>query len=285
MKKREVREKVNFSIPFSVSKGIVDDDNDIIGGGENIKVDRNKMFIEGVASTPDLDLDKQRLKPSGFILDYFLQSGFINWNHQGNVSPDALIGEPVDVRVDNEKFFMKSRLFPWSTMARSVYDLALNLETDENTDRTLGYSVEGLAMETEDEEVSKLLVTGCACCFVPKNNKTYVQICKGITIDQVRQIREKHIFKPVYTETIKGVTTNYILNLQVGDKRILVDEDYNFHTRHNDDFGLSGDNITLEDIQKAIIAVSMGFKEGFIKESKKNEFLKVIEAKKKLLIR
>ena len=44
-------------------------------------------------------------------------------------------------------------------------------------------------------------------------------------------------------------------------------------------------DMILEDIQKAIISISLGYKEGFIKENKKDELLKIIEAKKKLLIR
>ena len=95
-----------------------------------------------------MDLDKQKLKPSGFILDYFLKSGFLNWNHQGAISPDAIIGEPVNVKVDNEDFFLKGKLYSWSNLAKSVYDVAINLENDPETDRSLGYSIEGLAMQT-----------------------------------------------------------------------------------------------------------------------------------------
>jgi hypothetical protein len=285
MKRREIEEKINFSIPLSVCKGIVNDDGDVLDKNiSDFKVDYNKMYIQGIAATPDLDLDKQKLKPSGFILDYFLQSGFLNWNHQGAVSPDAIIGEPIDAKVTNEDFFIKGKLYSWSNLAKSVYDVAVNLENDPDTDRTLGYSVEGLALETEDEYVSKLLVTGCACCFVPKNNKTYLQICKGVTVEQVRDLRKQYLFKPVYEEVEKGVTTQYILNLKVGNRRILVDMDYNFHIK-NDYEGYNNNNISLEDLQKSIVTLSLAYKEGLIKESKKDELLKIIEAKRKLLIK
>ena len=110
-----------------------------------------------------------------------------------------------------------------------------------------------------------------------------MQICKGVTVEQIRDLRKQYIFKPVYTEIEKGVTKEYILNLQVGNKRILVDKDCNFHIRNDYDMMVS--DMTLEDIQKAIISISLGYKEGFIKENKKDELLKIIEAKKKLLIR
>lgn len=275
MKKREVKEKINFSIPLSICKGIVNDDNDITD--KELKKS-DEMLIEGLAATPDLDLDKQRLKPSGFVLDYFLKTGFLNWNHQGAISPDAIIGEPVDVKVTNEKFYIKGRLYPWSTLARSVYDVAKNLENDPQTDRTLGYSVEGLTLQTEDDLVSKLLVTGCACCFVPKNNNTYLQVCKGVTIDQVKELRKQYLFPPVYSEVEKGVKVDYILNLPVGDKIILVDTDYNFHIREG-----FGKQVSLEEMQKAIIYMSKAYQEGYIKESKKEEFVRIIKEKRKNL--
>lgn len=275
MKKREVKEKINFSIPLSICKGIVNDDNDITD--KELKKS-DEMLIEGLAATPDLDLDKQRLKPSGFVLDYFLKTGFLNWNHQGAISPDAIIGEPVDVKVTNEKFYIKGRLYPWSTLARSVYDVAKNLENDPQTDRTLGYSVEGLTLQTEDDLVSKLLVTGCACCFVPKNNNTYLQVCKGVTIDQVKELRKQYLFPPVYSEVEKGVKVDYILNLPVGDKIILVDTDYNFHIREG-----FGEQVSLEEMQKAIIYMSKAYQEGYIKENKKEEFVRIIKEKRKNL--
>lgn len=276
MKKREVKEKINFSIPLSICKGIVNDDNDITD--KELKKS-DEMLIEGLAATPDLDLDKQRLKPSGFVLDYFLKTGFLNWNHQGAISPDAIIGEPVDVKVTNENFYIKGRLYPWSTLARSVYDVAKNLENDPQTDRTLGYSVEGLTLQTEDDLVSKLLVTGCACCFVPKNNNTYLQVCKGVTIDQVKELRKQYLFPPVYSEVEKGVKVDYILNLPVGDKIILVDTDYNFHIREG-----FGKQVSLEEMQKAIIYISKAYQEGYIKESKKEEFVRIIKEKRKNLL-
>lgn len=275
MKKREVKEKINFSIPLSICKGIVNDDNDITD--KELKKS-DEMLIEGLAATPDLDLDKQRLKPSGFVLDYFLKTGFLNWNHQGAISPDAIIGEPVDVKVTNEKFYIKGRLYSWSTLARSVYDVAKNLENDPQTDRTLGYSVEGLTLQTEDDLVSKLLVTGCACCFVPKNNNTYLQVCKGVTIDQVKELRKQYLFPPVYSEVEKGVKVDYILNLPVGDKIILVDTDYNFHIREG-----FGEQVSLEEMQKAIIYMSKAYQEGYIKENKKEEFVRIIKEKRKNL--
>lgn len=272
MKIKKIEEKINFGIPLEVCKGLNNDDSDILSSS------KKEMLIAGVAGTPDLDLDKQSLKPEGFILDYFLKNGFINYNHQAAYSPDCIIGEPIETKVDNEKFYLKSRLYPWSSMAKSIYEIACNLEKDTQSDRTLGYSVEGMTLQTKGDLVNKLLITGCAVTFVPKNNNTYLEICKGVTIDRLRDLRKQNLFAPIYSEVEKGIKTDYILNLQVGKKRILVDTDYNFHIRENENSSNS-----LEEIQKAIIYMSKAYKEGYIKESKKEEFIKLIKEKRKLL--
>lgn len=272
--KNQVREKINFNIPLYICKGVVNADADVIDKSPtDFNVD--EMFIEGLAATPKLDLDKQVLKPSGFILDYFLKNGFLNWNHQGGVSPDAIIGEPTDAYVKDEKFYLKGKLYSWSNLAKSVYKIAKNLEQDETTDRTLGFSIEGLTLNTQNDLVSQLLVTGCACCFVPKNDDTYLKICKGVTIEEVRELRKSYIFSPVYSEVVEGNKIDYILNLNVGEQQILVDNDCNFHIRENPLLKAS----SLQDIQKAICVLAQGYKEGFIKEDKKEELIKIIKSK------
>ena len=159
--KQNIQERINFSMPVSVSKGIVNADADVVGTPIT-DFDINSMYVEGLASTDKLDLDQQILKPSGFILDYFNKSGFINWNHQSAVSPDAIIGEPVETKVNDENFFLKAKLYGWSNLAKNIYTIALNLEKDEDSDRTLGWSVEGLSLEIEKDFVTKMLVTNVA---------------------------------------------------------------------------------------------------------------------------
>lgn len=271
---KQVREKINFNLPLSICKGVVNADADVVGRDIS-DFTTDSMFVEGLAATPKLDLDKQILKPSGFILEYFLKNGFLNWNHQGGVSPDAIIGEPVAANVKDERFYLKGKLYSWSTLAKSVYNVAKHLEEDEDTDRTLGFSVEGLTLKTEKDLVTQMLVTGCACCFVPKNDETYLQVCKGVTIEEVRELRKSFVFSPVYSEETDGIKTNYILNLNIGEKQVLVDTDLNFHIRENPIFRTS----SMEDIRSAICVLAKGYQEGFIKESKKEELVKILQDK------
>lgn len=275
--KQNIQERINFSMPVSVSKGIVNADADVVGTPIT-DFDINSMYVEGLASTDKLDLDQQILKPSGFILDYFNKSGFINWNHQSAVSPDAIIGEPVETKVNDENFFLKAKLYGWSNLAKNIYTIALNLEKDEDSDRTLGWSVEGLSLEIEKDFVTKMLVTNVALCFTPKNNDSYAKIVKGITLDEVKELRKGYLFNPIGSEIIDGQKQDIIYSLDFGEKQMLVTKSFDFIFRENPVLQCS----SMADIQKAIITIAQGFEEGFIKKAKKDELIKVLSEKAKI---
>ena len=275
--KQNIQERINFSMPVSVSKGIVNADADVVGTPIT-DFDINSMYVEGLASTDKLDLDQQILKPSGFILDYFNKSGFINWNHQSAVSPDAIIGEPVETKVNDENFFLKAKLYGWSNLAKNIYTIALNLEKDEDSDRTLGWSVEGLSLEIEKDFVTKMLVTNVALCFTPKNNDSYAKIVKGITLDEVKELRKGYLFNPIGSEIINGQKQDIIYSLNFGEKQMLVTKSFDFIFRENPVLQCS----SMADIQKAIITIAQGFEEGFIKKAKRDELIKVLSEKAKM---
>lgn len=277
MKRQHIQQRINFSMPLNISKGvdIVNADADVIG--KNIEdFDASKMYVEGLAATDHLDLDQQILKPSGFETAYFNKSGFINWNHQ-NYSPDSIIGEPTETKVTDENFFLKAKLYPWSNMAKTVYQMGLNLQNDTTSDRTLGFSIEGLTLETENDLVSKMLVTGCAICVTPKNNDTYCRIVKGITLDEVKELRKNYLFTPIYSEEINGNKEDIIFKLNFGEKQLLITKGLDFVFRENPIFSVN----SIEDVQKAICTIAQGFKEGFIKKDRKEDLIKIIKEKAK----
>lgn len=275
--KQKIQEKISFSMPVSICKGIVNADADVVGVPIT-DFDTDSMFVEGLASTDKLDLDQQILKPSGFILDYFKKSGFVNWNHQSSISPDAIIGEPVEAKVNDENFFLKAKLYGWSNLAKNIYTIAVNLEKDKNSDRTLGWSVEGLTLELKDDLVTKMLVTNVALCFTPKNNDSYAKIVKGVSLDEVKELRKGYLFKPIGSEIIEGQTQDIIYSLDFGEKQMLVTKSFDFIFRENPIFNLT----SMQDIQKAICTLAQGVEEGFIKEDRKKDFLNIINEKVKI---
>ena len=138
------------------------------------------MKFSGVASTPSKDADEEYLDPSGFESDYFLKSGFFNWNHQTNKDPSAVIGKPTKVSVtkDNE-YEVSGYLFPDSLKARQVWDLQKVLEKQ---GMALGLSIEGKVLERDPNNkklVKKAKITGCAITPNPKNEDTTMSIIKA----------------------------------------------------------------------------------------------------------
>lgn len=266
---KQINEKIPFFLPFkNIQKGLVNADADIVG--KNIEDYQTDMIIEGIAGTDDLDLDGQTMNPEGFVLDYFLKSGFINWNHQMSINPDSIVGQPIDAKA-GKTFYIKGKLYKWSNLAKNIYQMAINLQEDPDSDRTLGYSVEGLGVEEKGGYVSKTIITSCAIAPVPKNNKTYLNVCKGITVDQVRELRKDLILKPLIIEIEKGITRKCYLDIKVNDHRLVLDENYNFEI-----LKYEGEKAKMSP-QQALVILSKALNEGLIKEDKKDEFKKLIK--------
>ena len=166
-------ENFNFFIPaeFEFEKA---------GSGD--KNDRYKnMIVQGVASTNDIDLDQQILEPSGFVLDSFLSTGLINYEHQAKNTPKAYIGEPLEATVKDNKFFVKGRLWEKSPLARDLYD-TVEVMKSSNSKRKLAWSIEGVPLMKDPHNpnrITKAMISHVALTFAPKNGNTYADIVKG----------------------------------------------------------------------------------------------------------
>ena len=137
------------------------------------------MKMQGIASTGAQDSDKEFLNPKGFELDYFMKHGFMNWNHQTNKNPLAIIGRPTEASVVKGKLNLSCELFDHNPLAKDVYKLA---EVLSSQGLNLGYSIEGKVIERDSKDPRKVLkaqITGCAITPNPKNQETVANIVKG----------------------------------------------------------------------------------------------------------
>jgi hypothetical protein len=140
---------------------------------------KKKLKVGGIASTSTKDLDGESLDPNGFDLSYFQNKGIVNWNH--NKSPDAVIGEPTEVKLTEKGLYVEAELYADNPLANSVYSLAETLQKSSRT-RRLGFSIEGKATERDENDktkVSKALITNIALTISPKNPDSIVNIVKG----------------------------------------------------------------------------------------------------------
>lgn len=167
MNKRQ--DKFNFFIPLELEKSKGAD------GKELVK-------IKGVASSNVKDSDGETLEPAGFDFKPLLESGFLNWNHQGQKTSKAICGEPTTAKIINQgkDFYIEGFLYP-NEEGKYVSELADTLEKH-SPSRRLGFSIEGVPMAVDPfnkKRITKARITGVAITQCPKNPNTLLSIMKG----------------------------------------------------------------------------------------------------------
>ena len=149
-------------------------------------IDKNGKEIlkmSGVMSSTSKDTDGQVLDPNGFNMEPIMTEGFMNWHHQSNKNPMAIIGKPTSYSLDKSRNEMNLdfELFAENPMAQQVYQLQQVLE---GQGLSLGLSLEGTATQFRDpitkEYVEKADITGCAVTPSPKNKDAIVRLVKGM---------------------------------------------------------------------------------------------------------
>ena len=159
-------------IPIELIKSIDDQGN-------------TSMKMRGIASTPSEDADEEFLDPLGFDSEYFLKHGYMNWNHQSNSDPTAIVGKPTSATVKGTDYWIEFDLFAKSKKAQQIFELQQVLE---DQGLSLGLSIEGKVLErdsTNSSKVTKARITGCAITPNPKNADTVTEIMKGLNHDKL----------------------------------------------------------------------------------------------------
>ena len=166
---KNIDNKFNFFVPITFEKAQNKQ-------GEKI------MKISGIASTDEKDSEGEELIPVGFVLDRFLSSGLINYNHGAKNSAAAVIGEPTVAKITPKgELYVEGTLYSGHPLAESVYALAETFLKNKSK-RRLGFSIEGRALERDivnPKKITKALITGLAVTPTPVNTSTYLDIVKG----------------------------------------------------------------------------------------------------------
>jgi len=279
MKKKDSRFK--FFVPLDIIEKSKDKEGNEI------------MIVSGVASTMDRDSDGEILDPNGFDFSYLMNSGFINWHHMTNDNPNAIIGEPIKAEVKNNEFHITAELYPWSSLAKDVYELATNLEKKTKGKRKLGWSIEGKATERDllDEKyVKKANITGMAITPMPKNSASFLDIIKG------EKTGFEEVDEDIEGDPVNGGTIQYLIDVKSPDgTRLTVDKEYNIKIdKALSTSTSSGQALTREslegapkvttykginpEIKKAIIVVAKAYEQNSITDDTLNNIKKSIES-------
>ena len=181
-----VKNKFSFWFPAEIEKAEIDEVSGI----------PKKMLLKGIASTNKKDLDNQLLSNNGFVLDYLLERGFVNWHHRAKDDPSFIIGEPTNAcKVTKDGLYVEAELYNTDN-GRKAFKTACDIEKYSSSKRRLGWSVEGKPIEVRGNKIVKAMITGLALTYAPKNSPTYAEIAKAFTDEEAA----KKILKAVDVE-------------------------------------------------------------------------------------
>lgn len=174
---------------------IQDDEDSLL---KSVEVDENGDYIvQGVMTSDDKDEENDSIAPEGMDCSYFLEKGWIKYEH-GN-RPDQFIGEPLEVRVGRfnhptlnrpvNGIFVKGRLFANRELARQAVKTIEDLQKSK-TKRCMGWSIEGQVKERDRKtgKIVKSVLRNVVLTMNPVNTLTWAELSKSFASDHALTI-------------------------------------------------------------------------------------------------
>ncbi len=140
-------------------------------------------LIYGVASTPDKDIQRQRVIQEGINFQPLLDGGFFNWNHFER--PGDLLGEPLDAKLVKDKngelgLEVVGLLYEGVKDADDLWNLMQAMEKP-YVKRRIGWSVQGGTNELKGDDIVRCTVDQLAITHEPVNPFTWAKLYKSLT--------------------------------------------------------------------------------------------------------
>jgi hypothetical protein len=181
------------------------------------------MVFEGIASDSSEDYQGDNMEPNGFVIDYFLKHGLFNLDHltvrAKELKSRFWIGEPLDGRIINNKFWVKGKLWSESPEARAFWDKCIEMKESGSTRRP-GMSIEGKALERDpknEKHITKAIINNIALTFTPVNFNSYLDFVKGV---------QEQDFIPTGSLIKSRLDRDIMFEKVIGDKRIVIDSKF-----------------------------------------------------------
>jgi hypothetical protein len=141
--------------------------------------DGKARIIEGIASTPDLDLQNERVSQSGINFDYFINHGYFNWDHKPGA--ENKIGEPWEVKVTPKGLYVKGIIYKGKKVADDVWEHIQSLAQNPDAKRTVGFSLQGKTVRRNGNTILKCWLQDIAVTTAPINYNTYLDVVKSFS--------------------------------------------------------------------------------------------------------
>jgi hypothetical protein len=137
----------------------------------NDSANGKSWYLNGYATTPDLDLQDDIVDPTGLDISHFIERGYLNYEHQQG--EEFIIGVPTEgTRVDpNVGLYVEAKLFKTNPYAQRMWKLAENIAKS-GANRKLGFSIEGYAKERDKDDpriIKRTFITNVAVTTSPAN--------------------------------------------------------------------------------------------------------------------
>jgi len=134
--------------------------------------------VEGIASTPHLDLQNERVVQNGIDFNYFLKNGYFNWDHKPGA--DNKIGEPQECRITPKGLYVKGLIYKGKKVADSVWEHITALSSNSTANRKVGFSLQGKTVRRSGNSIAKCWIQDIAITTAPINYNTYLDIVKSL---------------------------------------------------------------------------------------------------------
>lgn len=186
--------------------------------------------IRGVASTPDLDRDGEKVMQEGLDISYFLDRGFFNWDHDNS----KIVGYPDKdkTQITKDGLYVEGYILNTSDGKR-VWDTAIALQKSK-TPRRLGFSIEGQVLKRGlNGRIEKARVNNIALTSTPVNTKTsWNALVKSMTGERPYEV------SPLVKQSLENAKIACQAGLD-GDEEVIKCMDY-LITRSNEDTSENG---------------------------------------------
>jgi hypothetical protein len=155
----------SFFVPIDIAKS------------ERQPVEKQKRWIEGIASTIDRDLQAETVIQRGIDFSYFIKFGFFNDDHKPG--PENKVGQPTEVKVTKEGLYVKGFLFVNHKGADGIWELIHAIKAS-GSDRKVGFSIQGKVLKRAGSRILSCWVQDIAITAAPINTNTYLDVVKSL---------------------------------------------------------------------------------------------------------
>ena len=135
--------------------------------------------VEGIASTPHLDLQNEEVLQNGIDFSYFLDHGYFNWDHKGGA--ENKIGEPWEVKLTPKGLYVKGMLYKGKKVADAVCEHIKSLSANKNSKRKVGFSLQGKTLLRKGQKIVRCWIQDVAITTAPINHHTYLDVVKSLS--------------------------------------------------------------------------------------------------------